>query len=117
MARLAHCPWRRPGLRYFHPERYARKPHRRRRGSGRRSVKSAARRRIGIYYRRRPENKHKKAGNIADFVTRWGGAYESMLVLDADSHMDGKTLITLARAMEADPKLGIIQTLPLLINR
>ena len=48
--------------------------------------------RIGIYYRRRAENKHKKAGNIADFVTRWGGAYESMVVLDADSHMDGKTL-------------------------
>jgi membrane glycosyltransferase len=73
--------------------------------------------RIGIYYRRRPENKHKKAGNIADFVTRWGGAYESMVVLDADSHMDGKTLIILARAMAADRKLGIVQTLPLLHNR
>ncbi|MBL8908992.1 MAG: glucans biosynthesis glucosyltransferase MdoH [Rhizobiales bacterium] len=73
--------------------------------------------RIGIYYRRRAENKHKKAGNIADFVTRWGGAYESMVVLDADSYMDGRTLITLARAMAADPKLGIIQTLPLLHNR
>ena len=40
-----------------------------------------------------------------------------MVVLDADSHMDGKTLITLARAMAADTKLGIVQTLPLLHNR
>lgn len=72
---------------------------------------------IQVYYRRRPDNHHKKAGNIADFVTRWGGAYEAMIVLDADSMMAGKTLVTLARAMAADPKAGIIQSLPLLHNR
>ena len=44
-----------------------------------------------IFYRHRPKNHHRKAGNIADFVTRWGGAYEHMLVLDADSLMTGDT--------------------------
>ena len=71
---------------------------------------------ISIYYRRRVENKHRKAGNIADFVTRWGGSYDHMIVLDADSDMSGETLVTLARAMAADPKAGIIQSLPLLRN-
>ena len=72
---------------------------------------------IPLYYRRRADNHHKKAGNIADFVTRWGGAYEAMIVLDADSMMSGATLVMLARAMAADPKAGIIQSLPLLHNR
>src|SRR5215207_1237469 len=81
----------------------------------------ALRERLGpkarIYYRHRPRNHHRKAGNIADFVTRWGGAYEHMLVLDADSLMTGDTIVRLAAAMEADPDTGIIQTLPLIINR
>jgi membrane glycosyltransferase len=72
---------------------------------------------MGIYYRRRTDNHHKKAGNIADFVRRWGGAYDSMVVLDADSHMEAATLVTLSRTMAADPQAGIIQTLPLLHNR
>ena len=70
-----------------------------------------------IYYRHRAKNHHRKAGNIADFVTRWGGAYEHMLVLDADSLMTGECVIRLAMAMERDPDAGIIQTLPLIINR
>jgi membrane glycosyltransferase len=70
-----------------------------------------------LYYRHREKNHHRKAGNIADFVTRWGGAYEHMLVLDADSLMTGECIVTLARAMEADPKAGIIQSLPMLVNR
>jgi len=70
-----------------------------------------------LYYRRRQKNTHRKAGNIADFVTRWGGAYDHMLVLDADSLMTGDCIVRLAAAMEADPDAGIIQTLPLIINR
>src|SRR3954454_8268804 len=70
-----------------------------------------------VFYRHRPKNHHRKAGNVADFVTRWGGAYEHMLVLDADSLMTGETIVRLAAAMEADPDAGIIQTLPLIINR
>lgn len=80
-------------------------------------LKEALAGRMGLYYRRREDNHHRKAGNIADFVTRWGGAYDHMIVLDADSSMSADTLITLARAMAADPQAGIIQTLPLLFNR
>ena len=40
--------------------------------------------RIAVYYRRRLDNYHRKAGNIADFVSRWGAGYDHMLVLDAD---------------------------------
>ncbi|MEH3148021.1 MAG: glucans biosynthesis glucosyltransferase MdoH [Methylobacterium frigidaeris] len=70
-----------------------------------------------LYYRHRPKNHHRKAGNIADFVTRWGGHYDHMLVLDADSLMSGECVVRLAAAMEADPDSGIIQSLPLIINR
>ena len=70
-----------------------------------------------VHYRHRPKNHHRKAGNIADFVTRWGGAYDHMLVLDADSLMTGDCIARLALAMEEDPDAGIIQTLPLIINR
>ncbi|HEX2724313.1 MAG TPA: glucans biosynthesis glucosyltransferase MdoH, partial [Beijerinckiaceae bacterium] len=81
----------------------------------------ALRERLGpdarLYYRHRPKNHHRKAGNIADFVTRWGGAYAHMIVLDADSLMSGDCIVRLTAAMEADPDAGIIQTLPLIINR
>lgn len=70
-----------------------------------------------IYYRHREKNAHRKAGNIADFVSRWGGRYPQMLVLDADSLMTGHAIVTLASAMERDPNAGIIQSLPLIINR
>ncbi|QCI69510.1 glucans biosynthesis glucosyltransferase MdoH [Phreatobacter stygius] len=72
---------------------------------------------IGIHYRHRQKNTARKAGNIADFVTTWGGNYAHMLVLDADSVMTGETIVALADAMEKDPDAGIIQTLPRLINR
>ena len=70
-----------------------------------------------LYYRHRAKNHHRKAGNIGDFVSRWGGAYDHMLVLDADSLMTGPCVVHLAAAMEADPDSGIIQSLPLIINR
>ncbi len=66
-----------------------------------------------IFYRRRAENVGRKSGNIADFVRNWGAAYEYMIVLDADSVMSGKALVTLAQLMDAHPEVGIIQTLPL----
>ena len=73
--------------------------------------------RARVYYRHRPKNIARKAGNIGDFVSRWGGAYAHMVVLDADSLMTGHSIVSLAAAMEADPDSGIIQTLPLIINR
>ena len=69
-----------------------------------------------IYYRRRKTNENRKAGNIGDFVRTWGGNYESMLVLDADSLMDGADIVKMTRVMEAYPRLGILQTPPKLIR-
>jgi len=65
-----------------------------------------------MFYRRRANNKGRKAGNIEDFFQRSGGAYDFALILDADSLMDGGTIVEMARRMEADPELGLLQTLP-----
>jgi membrane glycosyltransferase len=65
-----------------------------------------------IFYRRRKENLRRKAGNIADFVQSWGGAYDYAIVLDADSIMSGHALVTLAQMMDIHPEAGIIQALP-----
>jgi membrane glycosyltransferase len=70
-----------------------------------------------VFYRRRIERSGRKAGNVLDFVDRWGANYECMIVLDADSVMSGHCLVTLARAMEARPQLGILQSLPLAMGR
>jgi membrane glycosyltransferase len=70
-----------------------------------------------IFYRRRAQNVGRKSGNIADFVRNWGAAYTHMIVLDADSVMSGKSLVTLARLMDAHPGVGIIQTAPLPVGR
>lgn len=73
--------------------------------------------RMGVYYRRRKQNVGKKAGNVADFVRRWGGSYDYMIVLDADSMMTAETIYALVADMEANPRAGLIQTTPRLINR
>ncbi|MGH8141968.1 MAG: glucans biosynthesis glucosyltransferase MdoH [Steroidobacteraceae bacterium] len=70
-----------------------------------------------LFYRRREDNRGRKSGNIADFVRNWGGAYEYMIVLDADSIMSGTALVSLAQLMEAHPDVGIIQTVTLLAGR
>ncbi len=70
-----------------------------------------------IFYRRRAENIARKAGNIADFVNNWGGAYDYAVVLDADSVMSGRTILELAQLMDAHPRAGIIQALPLPAGR
>src|SRR6266404_1615705 len=45
-----------------------------------------------VWYRRRWQNIARKSGNLEDFVTRWGGRYDHMIVLDADSLIDAPTL-------------------------
>lgn len=70
-----------------------------------------------LHYRRRSQNLGKKAGNIADFCRRWGAHYEAMVVLDADSLMAPDTLIAMARRLEANPRLGLLQVPPTLVNR
>jgi membrane glycosyltransferase len=69
-----------------------------------------------VWYRRRWQNIARKSGNVEDFVTRWGGRYDHMIVLDADSLIDAPTLTRLVDMMQADPKLGILQTAPQLIG-
>lgn len=70
-----------------------------------------------VRYRRRWHNTGRKVGNIEDFVKRWGGRYDYMIVLDADSLMRPSTLVTLVERMQADPRLGILQTVPMLIGQ
>jgi membrane glycosyltransferase len=69
-----------------------------------------------VWYRRRWQNIARKSGNLEDFVTRWGGRYDHMIVLDADSLIDAPTLQRLVQAMQTDPHLGILQTAPQLIG-
>lgn len=69
-----------------------------------------------FFYRRREMNTGKKAGNIEDFITRSGAAYDYALILDADSLMDGATILQMIRRMEAEPRLGLLQTLPKVIR-
>jgi membrane glycosyltransferase len=68
--------------------------------------------RQAVYYRRRAQNTAKKAGNIKDWLARFGGAYETFVILDADSIMSGDTLTRLAAAMADRPRVGLIQTVP-----
>jgi membrane glycosyltransferase len=69
-----------------------------------------------IFYRRRAKNTERKAGNISDWVRRFGGAYEVMVILDADSVMSADALIRMSAAIEQHPDVGLIQTLPVIVN-
>lgn len=69
-----------------------------------------------IFYRKRRHSINKKAGNVADFLRRWGRRYRYMIVLDADSIMTGRALVQLVALMEANPAVGIIQTAPRIVN-
>jgi membrane glycosyltransferase len=69
-----------------------------------------------IYYRRRVSNEGKKSGNIHDFLSTWGRRYRYFIVLDADSVMRGQTIVDLVKLMEASPGIGLIQTMPALVN-
>lgn len=67
---------------------------------------------MAVYYRRRIENTARKAGNIEDWVERFGGAYDHFIILDGDSVMSGEACVRLALAMERDPRAGLIQSIP-----
>ena len=66
---------------------------------------------VGLHYRRRPLNTGYKAGNLEEFARRCQDRYAHMIVLDADSVMSGRSMLRLVRAMQANPQLGILQTL------
>src|SRR3546814_14150906 len=49
-------------------------------------------------------------------VRRFVAAYEYMIVLDADSLMSGRAMVQLASVMDRAPGVGLIQTIPTVIN-
>lgn len=69
-----------------------------------------------IYYRRRTSNEGKKSGNVRDFLNSWGRRYRYFVCFDADSMMRGEMLVDLVKLMEVHPDVGLIQTVPGLIN-
>ena len=69
-----------------------------------------------IHYRRRLNNESRKSGNVRDFLNAWGRRYRYFMVCDADSVMRGKTLVDLVKLMETHPTVGLIQTVPALVN-
>lgn len=71
---------------------------------------------IPVWYRKRIRNTGRKSGNVEQFVKRWGGRYDYMLMLDADSLMSASTIVKMAARMDADPHLGLLQTMPCLIG-
>jgi membrane glycosyltransferase len=69
-----------------------------------------------IHYRRRLNNESRKSGNVRDFLNAWGRRYRYFMVCDADSVMRGKTLVDLVKLMETHPDVGLIQTVPAVVN-
>ena len=69
-----------------------------------------------IYYRRRLFNEARKSGNVRDFLNTWGKRYRYFVCCDADSVMRGETLVDLVKLMEVHPNVGLIQTVPALVN-
>lgn len=70
-----------------------------------------------VHYRHRDSNQGRKAGNLGDFCERWGAHYDFMLVLDADSLMSGECIIELIDEMMANPRLGLLQTVPIPVRQ
>ncbi len=66
---------------------------------------------IPVTYRRRAVNTAFKSGNIRDFCERWGNNHEFAVTLDADSFMPTDAVMRLIRIAQANPTLGILQTL------
>ena len=64
-----------------------------------------------VHYRRRTDNAGYKAGNIGEFCKRHVGDHDHYLPLDADSFMSAAAILRLVRTMEANPSIGILQSL------
>jgi membrane glycosyltransferase len=64
-----------------------------------------------LFLVRREDRTNYKAGNIANFLKNHGGAYDFMVVLDADSVMLGPRIRQLILKMQQRPRTAIIQSL------
>ncbi len=63
------------------------------------------------HYRRRMSNEGYKAGNVWQFLQDRGADYDLFVPLDADSLMSGEAILRLVRIAEANPRIGIVQSL------
>lgn len=70
-----------------------------------------------LFWRRRTNNKGRKAGNVLEWVETRGSRFDHMIVFDADSVMTGDAMVRLAALMEASPRTGIVQTLAMPVGR
>jgi len=70
-----------------------------------------------VVYRHRASNAAAKIGNIADFLRRWGAGYRYLLMLDADSIVPAESVMRMARIMEGNPRIGLIQAFPSMVIR
>ena len=70
-----------------------------------------------IFYRHRSKNTARKSGNIADFCEHWGDRYQFMIVLDADSLVEGETIVTMVDRISSDQRIGILQVPPVPVGR
>ncbi|GHB23919.1 hypothetical protein GCM10007094_09850 [Pseudovibrio japonicus] len=75
------------------------------------ALKARWEKRIDVHYRRREHNVGFKAGNIEDFCRNWGDHHDYAITLDADSFLSAEALCNLVSKMNANPRLGILQTL------
>jgi membrane glycosyltransferase len=66
---------------------------------------------VAVTWRQRVGSEGFKAGNLRDFLDRWGARHEYMIVLDADSVMTPAAMLRLVRIMQTNPRIGILQTL------
>lgn len=68
---------------------------------------------LAITYRHRLRNTDYKQGNVRDWITRNGAAYDAALILDADSVMGRASVLAMADALVLDPGCGLVQSLPI----
>ncbi|MEM1039686.1 MAG: glucans biosynthesis glucosyltransferase MdoH [Pseudomonadota bacterium] len=71
---------------------------------------------VPVFYRRRAENTERKTGNIRDWVSTWGGAWDAFITLDADSLMARSSIEALSDDLAGKPQTGMIQTVPRLMG-
>lgn len=64
-----------------------------------------------IHLRRRATNTGFKAGNVMEFLENEGAAFDYLLCLDADSEMTPAAVRKLAFALDAAPRIAILQQL------
>lgn len=64
-----------------------------------------------IFLRRRAAGGGYKAGNVMAFLDAEGSAYESVVILDADSEMTGDAVLRLTEILAAEPRIALVQQL------